>query len=307
MECLFISLLGRFSVSTAGENLVELGSQKARELFSYLMIYRKQLHSREKLTNMLWENSSVSQSKSYFRQTLWQIQSSLGKEIGANNNIFLLESDWIQVNPTANFILDVCEIENVISLTRGLHGSQLDQTTFKITKQVMELYKGDLLENWYHDWCIFERERFQNMYLAILSKLIEYCEWNQDYDAGISYGTQILKYDIAHESTYRKMMRLHYYSGERTKAIHTFNRCTEEMDRIFNIQPSRRTIELYKIIKADQLEVNVNIQNQNMPLETNLIPQILDNLIRFRQTLMETQRNVENEINFVKTLLNNRF
>ena len=37
------------------------------------------------------------------------------------------------------------------------------------------VYRGDLLEGCYQDWCLFERERLQNAYLAMLDKLMVRC------------------------------------------------------------------------------------------------------------------------------------
>src|SRR5438128_1039451 len=57
------------------------------------------------------------------------------------------------------------------------------------------LYRGDLLEGWYSDWCLYERERLQHMYLAMLDKLMEYSESHQEYETGQTYGMRALRYD----------------------------------------------------------------------------------------------------------------
>jgi hypothetical protein len=38
------------------------------------------------------------------------------------------------------------------------------------------LYRGDLIEAWYQDWCIYERDRLQLTFLAMLEKLTADCE-----------------------------------------------------------------------------------------------------------------------------------
>ena len=57
--------------------------------------------------------------------------------------------------------------------------------------------EGDLIETLYSDWCIYERDRLQLVYLAMLEKLMGYCEDRQRYPQGIAYGQRILRYDPA--------------------------------------------------------------------------------------------------------------
>jgi len=54
----------------------------------------------------------------------------------------------------------------------------------------------------YDDWCIFERERLQNIYLLMLDKLISYSAKHREYEAGQGYGYTILRYDRARERTH---------------------------------------------------------------------------------------------------------
>ncbi len=63
----------------------------------------------------------------------------------------------------------------------------------------MDLYRGDLLEGWYQEWCLFERERLQNAYMLMLDKLMGYCEAHSEYEQGLVYGDLILRLDHASE------------------------------------------------------------------------------------------------------------
>jgi len=48
-------------------------------------------------------------------------------------------------------------------------------------QEAVRLSYADLLEGWYQDWCLYERERLQNIYLLILDKLM--VRWDDDYYA----------------------------------------------------------------------------------------------------------------------------
>jgi DNA-binding SARP family transcriptional activator len=120
-------------------------------------------------------------------------------------------------------------------------------------QNAVDLYRGDLLEGWYQDWCLFERQRLLNMYLAMLDKLMGYCEAHQEYESGILYGMRILRYDQAQERTHRRLMRLHYLTGDRTAALRQYESCVAALKEDFGVGPARRTVALYEQIRSDQI------------------------------------------------------
>jgi DNA-binding SARP family transcriptional activator len=83
MDSLHFSLFGKFEVRAGQQQVVDLGSQKMRELLAYLLIYRDRPHFREELATLLWEDSSSSQARSYLRQKLYHVQSLLKQSAGS--------------------------------------------------------------------------------------------------------------------------------------------------------------------------------------------------------------------------------
>ena len=146
MDGLHISLFGKFTVR-CGEDNRKLETQKAEELLAYLLVYRVRLHFREKLATMLWPNSTPSQSRRYLSQTLWQLQSSLDEE----NRLLHLESDWIRIDDSADFWLDVAIFEAAFEGAQGLPGGQLNEAQVAALREAAGVYRADQLENRYQD------------------------------------------------------------------------------------------------------------------------------------------------------------
>src|SRR6185295_15496561 len=115
----------------------------------------------------------------------------------------LVDADWIQIDPAADVWVDVAQVEEAFNQAHGVPGQQLDDDHAEALRKAVCLYHGDLLEGWPQDWCLFERERLQNVYLMMLDKLMAYCEARQQYDEGIVYGATILRLDRARERTHR--------------------------------------------------------------------------------------------------------
>jgi DNA-binding SARP family transcriptional activator len=262
------------------------------------------------LATQFWGKSTTSQALKYLRQSLWHLQTALGCTNGSKaNNVLLVDSEWIGLNPQANLWLDIAEFEQAFGHVQGVRGQQLDLATAQKLQNTVQLYQSDLLDGWYEDWCLYERERFRNMYLAMLDKLLSYCEAHQQYEAGMMYGTQVLKYDQARERICRRLMRLHYLAGNRTSALRQYERCVTALKEELGVAPAQSTVALYEQIRADQLDGSTPILPQtSTPLETamTLPPKLVKNLKQLHKLLTEVQHKVENDIQAVESVLNNQ-
>ena len=301
MDRLQISLFGKFCARCGEHALDGLDACKVQELFCYLLLNANRPHHREALANLLWEEQPPAQSKSYLRRTLWQLQSAFNDRADFNSVVHV-ESDWIQVNCTSGLWLDVAVFEQAFTNAQGKAGPGLDDTAVHALVEAVQVYRGDLLEGWYQDWCLFERQRYQQMLLLMLDKLMAYCESCGAYEAGILYGLQILRYDLARERTHRRLMRLYYLAGDRTGALRQYNRCTAVLQQELGVEPAASTEQLRAQIQADQLEPN--FPDTAVPLDTApSLQETLRRLQSFDAILTKTHQQIQQEIQRVESTL----
>lgn len=254
-----ISLLGRFNARRYSESVEGLDCHKVQELLCYLLIFRDSAHPREVLAGVLWGSSSNAQSRAYLRKALWQIQVALDQEERPGSTPFLIvENDWVKVNPCADLCIDTEILDRSFALVEGKPGEQMNRLEAESVQQAVALYQGDLLAGSYADWCLTERERFQNIYLALLDKLMGYCEVNQYFERGIRYGGLALRRDRAREQIHRRLMRLHYKNGDRTAALRQFLSCTAALKTELGVTPSEQTVELYEQVKLNHLADSIS-------------------------------------------------
>jgi DNA-binding SARP family transcriptional activator len=251
MSELSIHLFGKLLIQNPEQVPINLDARKAQELFCYLLLNPEKIHSRDKIANLLSENASTAKANKCLRQALWQLQSILDT---GDIPLILTESDYIQLNPDVELWQDVYEFEQAYALSKGRPGHKLDEETVRGLNCAVNLYKGDLLEGWYQDWCLFHRERLENMYLTLLIKLISYCEAHEQYETGISLGQRVLEIDRAHERVHRQLMRLLYLNGNRTGALRQYKRCVAALDEELGVCPAKKTDALYKLICMDEFE-----------------------------------------------------
>lgn len=309
MSTLRIHLFEKFCVRCNEQVVDGFDARKVQELFCYLLLHRDHSLPRETLASILWPETTTAQSKKNLRQTLWQLQTALGSQNeSVNDRLLLVEPDWVQLNSEANLWLDVAVFEQAYNLVQKIPGQELDSSTAQLLLNTVQLYQGPLLEGWYQDWCLLERERLQNIYLAILDKLMSYCEVHHDYETGLLYGMRIMCYDRARERTHRRMMRLYYLIGDRAEALRQYERCASALEEELGVSPSKSTTAIYRQIQADQLD-----EPASMPAEVDTFPEvpappmleILSHLSHLQRSLTDLQNEVQQSIQMVQMTLHN--
>lgn len=310
MPPLSVRMFGKFCVQRNEKTVNGLDACKLQELFGYLLIFRDSPHPRESLATLLWGDSSTAQSKKYLRQALWQLQSALvpqGRR-GGRFSILSVEPDSVSLHPMAEVWLDVAVFEQAFSLVREVAGQHLEPALAQIVEDAVQLYRGDLLEGWYQDWCLCERERLQSHYLIMLNKLMSYCEAYHKFETGLAHGLRVLRYDRARESTHRRLMRLYYLAGDRTAALRQYEHCAAALNEELGVKPARRTVALYEQMRADQFE-SMALPAASSPtswIESSPVPEVIDRLRQLQTLLTEIHRQVQKEIQAVDLVLNGR-
>lgn len=305
MSALKVRLFGSFSVQRDGRVLDGMAGSKARELFCYLLLHRTHPQPRESLAGRLWSECPTAHSKKYLRQALWQLQAALSSDpepLGAR--VLLADSNWVRLNPEADLWLDVAAFERACECS--VPGHKLDARGAQAVRQAVQLYQGDLLDGWYQDWCLYERERLQNMYLAMLDELMAYGEFQHEYKSGLAYGERVLRYDPARERTHQRLMRLLYLAGDRAGALRQYQRCVAALAEELSVKPSARTVALYEQIRADRLlDWNPAPPEHNGSPEepSSQLPELLGRLKRLRSDLASYQRQVEQDIHGIERTL----
>jgi DNA-binding SARP family transcriptional activator len=314
MPLLSVRLFGKFSAQYDGQIVNGFEATKVRELFCYLLLYRKSPHPRESLAALFWGDSSGVQSKKNLRQTLWELQTALNDHPHpGHDGILIVEPEWVRLNPAAELWLDVAVFEQAYALAQGITGSALDAPRVEALEGGAQLYQGDLMEGCYQDWCLCERERLQSAYLIMLDKLMGYCESHQQYEAGLAYGHRIMRYERAHESTHRWLMRLYYLSGDRTAALRQYARCVEALAEELGVNPDMRTVALYEQIRSGEFgDVTPPVSRPSspteavtaLPTEVPEVIEVMDHLKQLRVVLTGIQVRVQEDIQAVDIVLN---
>lgn len=248
MARLEIRMFGRLVIEREGASTDPLAGAKLRELLCYLVLRRGQPQAREQLATMLWPEATPARSRKYLRQTLWQLQGAL-RVLGAAE-LLRVESDCVAFDNDGAAWIDVVEFERACGTAHAHADAPIDAAGAAALESAVALFRGPLLDGWYQDWCLYERDRQQQRYLDARDALAAYHEAHDNHVAALRHCHALLRDDPAHEGTHQRLMRIHYRRGNRSQSLRQYDRCVVALDEELGVPPSAATTALYEQIRS---------------------------------------------------------
>jgi DNA-binding SARP family transcriptional activator len=218
-------------------------------LLAYLLLQHRS-HSRDALAGLFWGERRQDQARSCLSTTLWRLRGIL-EPVGVAHGTYLVITSIGEVsfNWASDYQLDVALFEEQVG--RGLAQPDDVLTVIKAheLQAAVQLYTGELLEGFYDDWALRERERLRSLYLSSLQRLIEYYQQQGMYAESLACGQLILQTDPLREDIHRALMRLHAAQGERALAMRQYEVCRDLLAGELGIVPLAETQTLYAQIR----------------------------------------------------------
>jgi DNA-binding SARP family transcriptional activator len=261
-----IRLFGRFSVRRGDQELLIRSSSKAKEILAYLAVNRRAPVPRETLANLIAPDSSEEKSRKALRQALWQLREGLaGGGDGDGPRTLNVDSHWAQVAPGNQVWIDVHEFERSSRIPAERQEGLRSPGDVESLRHAVQLYRGELLQGWYREWCLTERERLKQIYLEALDRLLAHLEADHNVESGVAYATLALRADPARECTHRALMRLYCIAGDRASAIRQYERCVEILHAELGMRPDDETQALERSIRAGHSVSGSQLSDRQIP------------------------------------------
>jgi DNA-binding SARP family transcriptional activator len=246
MGILQVALLGGVHV-THNNWLTQVKlTREIQALLAYLLLQRHRVHPREVLAGIFWAEHSQERARRALNTALWRLKKALEPEgVPAGTYLISAHSDEVGFNCQSQYWLDVEIFEQETIHLITCPSQTVDEPHVQKLERILEMYKGELLENHYDDWALRERERLRAIYLRSLIYLMEYHKRHGIYEKASAYGQQILNLDPIREDIHREMMNLYLESGQRALAARQYAVCQLALVRELGISPMEETQMLY--------------------------------------------------------------
>lgn len=278
-------------------------NQQAFLILCYLLIHKGQPQLRERLAAVFWGNYPTLTARKYLRNTLWRLRQNFEAAGIETSHYLSTNEENIAFIHTAPYWLDVETFETITSHYQALKGENLLQEQATELARGVELYTGDLLENVYEDWCLYDRERLRMAYLEALTKLLAFHTAHRSYEQGLKYGEQLLELDTMQESVHRQMMILHWRSGNHTAALAQYKRCAQILQEEIQSQPMEETRLLYEKMLHGQFEPERLLPKKVPPKNSAHLNTSLDIALQRLDNLQERVNQMTEEIHLLQKLI----
>jgi len=249
MHVLQVCLFGNVKVTHTGRPSLVKMSHSNQALLAYLLLQRHRSHPRELLAGIFWGNQSQKQARRCLNTALWRLRQVLEPE-GIPQGTYLLtpSPDEISFNCESNYWLDVAifEAQGSSILAKPMQTMTADDAD--MLKRSLQLYTGELLEAFYDDWTLVERERLRRLYLSSQVHLMRYYKHHGNFEESLACAQKILDQDPLREEIHREMMDLYLASGQRALAVRQYQICHQVLDIELGISPMEETQILYRQI-----------------------------------------------------------
>jgi DNA-binding SARP family transcriptional activator len=251
MGILQIRLFGRVQVSHNNWKTEVNITRVIQGLLAYLLLQRHRTHSRDELAALFWGEQNQERARGCLNTTLWRLRCAL-EPAGVPHGTYLISNYCGEVafNRDSRYWLDVAIFEEQIKSILATPHESVEASEVKELENIMHLYRGELLEGFYNDWALRERESLRTLYLNGLAYLMKYEKYYGLHEKSLTYGRHILEVDPLREEIHREMMRLYAENGQRALAARQYKSCCEVLRVELDIQPMAETQALYAHIMS---------------------------------------------------------
>ncbi len=252
MSTLQVTLFGKIHVTWDNWQTEIKLTRGIQAILAYLLLNRHATYPREVMAGLFWGNYSQERAHDCLNTALWRLRSALEPD-GVIPGTYLLgiHSNEVGFNSGSPYWLDVAVFEEQATRLMAQSFIDIDETSVQELESILKLYKGDLLDGFYEDWALRERERFRSLYIKSLRYLVQYDKCHHFFERGLLHGQQILDLDPTREEIHREIMRLYMGSGQRAQAIRQYEICRRILEDELGVPPMQDTLLLYTQILSD--------------------------------------------------------
>jgi DNA-binding SARP family transcriptional activator len=281
--------LGRFDIEQDHFRSPVKLTHAARALLAYLLVFRNRIHARDVLAGVFWEDFPQKRARNCLNTTIWRLRRFLEPR-GVLPGTYLISTraGELGFNGKSEYWLDVDIFERRILTILGTPAERIRREDVSSLEETTRLYLGDLLEGYYGDWALQERERLRCRYLDCLYFLMCFFTRSQETPKALEYGRKILFVDPLREDVHRHLMQLYGRQGQRSLAVRQYRLCCESLERDLGIPPMPETQAMYRSLTADEIPAR-----SDPPLSARDLDEALSRLHAAMETVALAQQNLE--------------
>src|SRR2546423_8008217 len=273
MGRLILRLLGTPEVSHAEQPLT-FQTRKVLALLAYLAV-EQGIHSRDKITALLWPESDEERGKASLRRALAYLRESLNepshersRDVPLQPPHVLIEHHRLSFNTASDFEGDTQILQTAFTLARR-RSSGDPRTHLAHLQMAASCYRGNFLDGLslpdapdFEDWLLLQRESWRRQANTVFDRLSEWQRDAGELENALETTTRWVEHDLLNEMAHTRLMQLHSAHGDRSAALQAFERCRAVLDRELSAEPSSETMMLAERIRSQTAPVRKPVMHE---------------------------------------------
>ena len=273
MGRLMLRLLGTPEVSHAEKRLT-LQTRKVLALLAYLAV-EQGVHSRDKITALLWPESDEERGKASLRRALAYLRESLdepshqrSRHVPLQPPHVLIEHHTLSFNTASDFEGDTQTLQTAFTLARR-RSSGDPRTHLAHLQMGASCYRGNFLDGLslpgapdFEDWLLLQRESWRHQANTVFDRLSDWQTEAGELENALETTTRWVEHDLLNEMAHTRLMQLHSALGDRSAALQAFERCRAVLERELSAEPSSETMMLAERIRSQTSPVREPVMHE---------------------------------------------
>lgn len=219
-------------------------TNKARELFLFLLQYRHIPVRKDIILDEFWPETGWEKSYTLMYTTIYQIRKALEAipvpvKIISREDSYMLELNGVK--------LDVDEWENELR-----NHAAITRESARELRKLLDLYRGDYLADLPFAWAEGERERLKNLWLNQMKALADYYAGNGEVHEAIALVQRMQDLHPYREDSYFMMIKLYASLSDRQSVDVQYQKLRRMLADQFGESPNREVQMWYENWKNEQ-------------------------------------------------------
>lgn len=247
-----VCCLGKFRVFVGSREVLhnEWKSNKAREIFKYLVLSGTTPVHKDVLVELIWPDQDSEKTLKRLHVALPALRKALEPDVRKGASAYLVrENDHYRIEKGEGGFLD-----SDLFLEEIRQAEQTIDQEKKLAHllQAIQYYQGDFLEeDLYLEWCFEEREHLKQKYLFTLEQVIRLYERRGENQESIRYCEKYLEKDPYSESRYKDLMNFHMDNGNFAEGLKVYEKCHDRIVKELASPLCQETVAVYeKLVKS---------------------------------------------------------
>lgn len=244
-----MSLFGHLRARLADEPLA-LSAATGR-LLAYALLHIDRSIPRRQAALALWPDVGDPDALGRLRRQLHALNE-LARSSGAAHPWIAADRLTIQWNDAADYWFDVQEFDACSRAADPAStgtGRDTAEGVLSDLERAAELYTGDLLEDWFDDWVLLERESRRSRFGQILARLVGLYAQRGDAGAAADSAARLVQLDDLRETAHRWLVGLTYAAGDRDGALAAYDECCRVLSTELDVKPMPATEQMAQAIR----------------------------------------------------------